>query len=45
MEYVCYNCGKKVSYNEIMRRVRCTYCGGKILFKRRPEIVKKVKAR
>jgi len=45
MEYICYSCGKIVTEEDIVKRVRCPYCGGKVLFKKRPEIVKKVKAR
>lgn len=45
MDYVCYSCGKEVTQEDISKRIRCLYCGGKILFKKRPEIVKKVKAR
>lgn len=45
MEYICYNCGKRISSKEVTNRIRCVYCGGKVLFKERPEIVKKVKAR
>jgi len=45
MEYICYSCGKHVSPEDISKRTRCPYCGGKILFKERPEVVKKVKAR
>ena len=45
MEYKCYSCGKEVTQEDIMKRIRCPYCGGKILFKKRPETVKKIKAR
>jgi DNA-directed RNA polymerase subunit P len=45
MEYICYTCGKHVTLEDIAKRIRCPYCGGKILFKERPEIVKRVKAR
>jgi len=45
MEYICYTCGKEVTPEEITKRIRCPYCGGKILFKKRPETVKRIKAR
>ena len=45
MEYVCYECGKILTAQDISRRVRCPHCGGRILFKKRVETVKKVKAR
>ncbi len=45
MEYVCFSCGETITWEEIRRRVRCPYCGGKILYKKRPDIVKTVKAR
>jgi len=43
--YVCFKCGKEVEYKDIKKKVRCPFCGSKILFKKRPEVVKKVKAR
>lgn len=39
------SCEKDVSPAEIKNRVRCPYCGCKILFKKRPKVVKKLKAR
>jgi DNA-directed RNA polymerase subunit RPC12/RpoP len=44
VEYVCFNCGKKISDVEFRRRIRCPYCGSKILIKKR-QILTKVKAR
>ena len=42
-EYKCFDCGKKISSENIRKRVRCIYCGSKILFK--PRVVKtKVRA-
>lgn len=43
--YNCINCGKEVSEEELKKRIRCPYCGYRILLKRSPEIVKKVRAR
>ncbi len=45
MEYICFNCGGTVKADEVVRRIRCLYCGGRILYKKRPKIVKSVKAR
>lgn len=42
--YKCFSCNKKISENQIGKRVRCIYCGGKILFKPRTAVTK-VKAR
>ncbi|HOI18595.1 MAG TPA: DNA-directed RNA polymerase subunit P [Candidatus Woesearchaeota archaeon] len=33
--YKCFSCGKDIDSNLIRKRVRCPYCGGKILFKPR----------
>jgi DNA-directed RNA polymerase subunit P len=45
MEYICYACGREVTQEDIAKRIRCPYCGGKILFKKRSGLSKKVKAR
>jgi DNA-directed RNA polymerase subunit P len=42
--YKCSNCGKAVELGE-EGPVRCPFCGNKILFKVRPKVVKKLKAR
>jgi len=39
----CYSCSKKFSGERIRQGPRCPYCGGRILLKCRPEIVRKVK--
>jgi DNA-directed RNA polymerase subunit P len=44
MEYKCMVCGKKVADTYVRRKVRCPYCGSKILFKPRT-IPTTVKAR
>lgn len=44
MYYVCFDCGKKVEDEYLKTRVRCPYCGGKILYKDR-RTVNKVLAR
>ncbi len=44
VEYKCFDCNKKVSIEYIKKKVRCPYCGSKMLFK--PRLVStKVKAR
>lgn len=42
--YKCFNCGKKIKEDYLKKKVRCPYCGSKILFKPRT-ISTKVKAR
>ena len=34
-EYKCFDCNKKVAMDYLRKRVRCPYCGSKILFKSR----------
>jgi len=38
MKYVCFKCNKIVEM-ERGSRVRCPFCGGKILYKQKPEVV------
>lgn len=38
--YKCLECGKKVSDSLLSRRVRCPYCGSKMLYKPRTTITK-----
>ncbi len=42
--YKCFNCNKKVSAEYLRKKIRCIYCGSKILFKQRSKGTK-VKAR
>jgi len=42
--YRCGQCGKEVEL-EPGAPVRCPFCGFKVIFKTRPKVVKKVKAR
>ncbi|HIP66595.1 MAG TPA: DNA-directed RNA polymerase subunit P [Candidatus Nanopusillus sp.] len=44
VEYLCITCKRKISHEMIRRTVKCPYCGGKILVKIRPPIIKVVKA-
>ncbi|MBR9690103.1 DNA-directed RNA polymerase subunit P [Candidatus Woesearchaeota archaeon] len=43
-EYKCFQCNKVVAQTYLRKKVRCPYCGSKILFKPRVSITK-VKAR
>jgi DNA-directed RNA polymerase subunit RPC12/RpoP len=43
-EYKCFFCNKTISADNIKRRVRCIYCGSKLIFKSRT-VGTKVKAR
>ncbi|MBT3323546.1 DNA-directed RNA polymerase subunit P [archaeon] len=33
--YKCFNCGRDVKSEYVKKKVRCPYCGGKILNKQR----------
>lgn len=44
VKYKCFNCNKKIAFESIGKRIRCAYCGCKMLFKQRTEPTK-VKAR
>jgi len=44
VEYRCFDCNKKVSQDYLRKKVRCPYCGSKMLFKPRA-VITKVKAR
>ncbi|MBT7706829.1 DNA-directed RNA polymerase subunit P [archaeon] len=44
MYYLCFHCGKRVEDEYTSTKVRCPYCGGKMLYKDR-KIVTKIKAR
>lgn len=35
VEYKCFDCGKKVAEDYVRKKVRCPYCGSKILYKSR----------
>ncbi|MFQ6129860.1 MAG: DNA-directed RNA polymerase subunit P [Candidatus Hadarchaeaceae archaeon] len=40
----CSNCGRQVEKLP-EGRVRCSHCGSRMLFKPRPEVIRKVRAR
>ncbi len=33
--YICLDCQKEIKYEIVKKRVRCTFCGSKILYKPR----------
>ncbi len=41
--YKCFNCDKKVGEEYLRTKVRCPYCGGRMLYKER-KTTTKVKA-
>jgi DNA-directed RNA polymerase subunit RPC12/RpoP len=38
--YKCFNCNKNVDESFLRKRIRCPYCGSKILFKERTTVTK-----
>ena len=44
VRYKCFSCNHKISDETLGKRIRCPYCGSKMLFKSRSTITK-VKAR
>ncbi len=42
-DYVCFTCGKEVKQEYVKKKIRCPYCGAKILYKP-TKIAVKVKA-
>lgn len=40
VEYKCFQCNKKISKDLLRKKIRCPYCGSKILFKPRVSITK-----
>jgi DNA-directed RNA polymerase subunit P len=45
MVYICHSCHKEVTPEGLktLPGVKCPYCGGRILYKIRPPVVKRVK--
>ncbi len=43
-QYLCINCKRLVDSEIIKKKVKCPYCGSKILVKVRPNTIKQVKA-
>ncbi|MBI5002238.1 DNA-directed RNA polymerase subunit P [Candidatus Woesearchaeota archaeon] len=44
VEYKCFDCNKVVGVEFLRKKVRCPYCGSKMLYKARATVTK-VKAR
>jgi len=40
VKYTCFLCGKKISEDMMGKRVRCPYCGSKMLYKSRSTTTK-----
>ena len=38
--YKCFSCGKELKPEQIKKRVRCLYCGSRIVFKSRTNVTK-----
>lgn len=34
-EYICFSCSKTLRDDQLRKRIRCIYCGSKIIFKKR----------
>ena len=49
MKYVCArkSCGKDVSKKELsaLPGIKCSHCGFRILYKKRPDVIKRIKVR
>ncbi|MBS3064345.1 MAG: DNA-directed RNA polymerase subunit P [DPANN group archaeon] len=43
--YKCFNCQRELDMKDVEKRVICTYCGSRIIVKKRLNQSKKVKAR
>jgi DNA-directed RNA polymerase subunit RPC12/RpoP len=43
--YKCINCGSDVSEKDLQEMIRCPFCGYRILKKKRPDVIRTVKAR
>jgi DNA-directed RNA polymerase subunit P len=42
--YRCVKCGKDIEINQVKEKIRCPYCGYKIIIKETPKTIIKVKA-
>lgn len=43
--YRCLNCSKSIELEQVKERVRCPFCGYRIIFKERPKTVVRVEAK
>jgi DNA-directed RNA polymerase subunit RPC12/RpoP len=37
VSYKCFDCNKEIKDSHIQKKVRCIYCGSKLIFKSREE--------
>jgi DNA-directed RNA polymerase subunit P len=42
--YKCLKCGKDIEMERVKDKIRCPYCGYRIIYKDTPKTIKKVKA-
>jgi len=42
--YKCLNCGKTIEMKQVKDKIRCPYCGYRVIIKETPKTIKKVKA-
>ena len=35
VDYKCFNCNRTIAEAQIKKRIRCIYCGAKVIFKTR----------
>ncbi|NIM47378.1 MAG: DNA-directed RNA polymerase subunit P [Candidatus Aenigmarchaeota archaeon] len=42
--YKCLNCGKSIEKEQVRDKIRCPYCGYRVVIKETPKTIKKVKA-
>ncbi|MBI4015916.1 MAG: DNA-directed RNA polymerase subunit P [Candidatus Aenigmarchaeota archaeon] len=43
--YKCVSCMKSIEFDNLKEKIRCPYCGYRIIVKERPKTVRKVLAR
>ncbi|MBR9682105.1 MAG: DNA-directed RNA polymerase subunit P [Candidatus Aenigmarchaeota archaeon] len=43
--YICLSCKKEIEFDEIRDKIRCPYCGYKVIMKQRPKTITKVPAK
>lgn len=43
--YKCLKCEKEIEFDQIKEKIRCPYCGYKVILKKRPKTVIKVDAK
>ena len=43
--YICLSCKKEIDFESIRDKIRCPYCGYKVVMKKRPKTMTKVPAK